>query len=178
MQRRHGAWLGWPGAPDEELAPFEQDGMNLIPIPLSAEEVELYYEGFSNATLWPLYHDVVAPPVFERPMWEAYRAVNQRFARAAAEHAEKGAVVWVQDYQLQLVPAMLREHPGALRLAFFLHSPFPPVELSWRLPWRREFVAGLLGDDLVGLPLPGGPAHFRRRWRRLLGAPYEGREIC
>ncbi|MFG1942785.1 trehalose-6-phosphate synthase [Nonomuraea sp. NPDC048826] len=177
MQRRHGAWLGWPGAPDEELEPFEQDGMNLISIPLSTEEIELYYEGFSNATLWPLYHDVVAPPVFERSMWEAYRAVNERFARAAAEHAEQGAVVWVQDYQLQLVPAMLRELRPDLRIGFFLHIPFPPVELFWQLPWRRELVQGLLGADLVGFQLPGGAANFRRLCRRLLGVPYKGSEI-
>ena len=166
MQRRHGAWLGWHGAADEELEPFEQDGMSLIPVPLSATEVELYYEGFSNATLWPLYHDVVAPPVFERPMWETYRAVNERFANAAAEAAEEGAVVWVQDYQLQLVPAMLRKLRPDLRIGFFLHIPFPPVELFWRLPWRRELEAHQVGA-----------ANFRRLCRRLLGVPYKGNEI-
>ncbi|NUO98717.1 MAG: trehalose-6-phosphate synthase, partial [Nonomuraea sp.] len=144
MQRRHGAWAGWHGAPDEKLEPFEQDGMSLISVPLSAREVELYYEGFSNATLWPLYHDVVAPPVFEREMWDTYREVNERFAAAAAEAAEEGAVVWVQDYQLQLVPAMLRRLRPDLRIGFFLHIPFPPVELFWRLPWRKELVEGLL----------------------------------
>ena len=177
MQRRHGAWLGWLGAPDEELEPFEQDGMSLIPVPLSAEEVELYYEGFSNATLWPLYHDVVAPPIFDRSMWEAYRTVNERFAAAAAEAAEEGAVVWVQDYQLQLVPAMLRALRPDLRIGFFLHIPFPPIELFWRLPWRRELVEGLLGADLVGFQLPGGAANFRRLCRRLLGVSYKGNEI-
>ncbi|MFG2077697.1 trehalose 6-phosphate synthase [Nonomuraea maritima] len=177
MQRRHGAWAGWHGAPDEKLEPFEQDGMNLIPIPLSAREVELYYEGFSNATLWPLYHDVVATPVFDRAMWETYRSVNQRFAEAAADAAEKGAVVWVQDYQLQLVPAMLRRLRPDLRIGFFLHIPFPPTELFWRLPWRRELVEGLLGADLVGFQLPGGASNFRRLCRRLLGLPYKGNEI-
>ncbi|MEV0345611.1 trehalose-6-phosphate synthase [Nonomuraea sp. NPDC050680] len=177
MQRRHGAWLGWHGAADERLEPFDQDGMNLVPVPLSAREVELYYEGFSNATLWPLYHDVVAPPVFERDMWDAYTTVNQRFAEAAAEVAEEGAVVWVQDYQLQLVPAMLRKLRPDLRIGFFLHIPFPPVELFWRLPWRRELVEGLLGADLVGFQLPGGAANFRRLCRRLLGLPYKGNEI-
>ncbi|MEV4106366.1 trehalose-6-phosphate synthase [Nonomuraea sp. NPDC049695] len=177
MQRRHGAWLGWHGAADEKLEPLEQGGMNLIPIPLSADEVELYYEGFSNATLWPLYHDVVAPPVYHRPMWDTYRAVNERFANAAAEVAEKGAVVWVQDYQLQLVPAMLRRLRPDLRIGFFLHIPFPPTELFWRLPWRKELVEGLLGADLVGFQLPGGASNFRRLCRRLLGLPYKGNEI-
>ncbi|KAB8192160.1 trehalose-6-phosphate synthase [Nonomuraea phyllanthi] len=177
MQRRHGAWAGWHGAPNEKLAPFEQDGMNLIPVPLSGREVELYYEGFSNATLWPLYHDVVAPPIFDREMWETYRAVNERFANAAADAAEKGAVVWVQDYQLQLVPAMLRRLRPDLRIGFFLHIPFPPTELFWRLPWRKDLVEGLLGADLVGFQLPGGASNFRRLCRRLLGLPYKGNEI-
>ncbi|QYC43643.1 Trehalose-phosphate synthase [Nonomuraea coxensis DSM 45129] len=177
MQRRHGAWAGWHGAPDEKLEPFEQDGMNLIPVALSAEEVELYYEGFSNATLWPLYHDAVAPPVYHRTMWDAYRLVNERFAAAAAEIAEEGAVVWVQDYQLQLVPSMLRKLRPDLRIGFFLHIPFPPVELFWRLPWRKDLVEGLLGADLVGFQLPGGASNFRRLCRRLLGLPYKGNEI-
>lgn len=177
MQRRHGAWAGWHGAPDEKLEPFEQDGMSLIPVPLSASEVELYYEGFSNATLWPLYHDVVATPVFDRKMWDTYRMVNQRFAEAAAEAADEGAVVWVQDYQLQLVPAMLRRLRPDLRIGFFLHIPFPPTELFWRLPWRKELVEGLLGADLVGFQLPGGASNFRRLCRRLLGLPYKGNEI-
>ncbi|MFI6386254.1 trehalose-6-phosphate synthase [Nonomuraea sp. NPDC050547] len=177
MQRRKGAWLGWHGAADELLEPFENDGMDLIPVPLTSEEVELYYEGFSNSTLWPLYHDVVAPPVFEREMWESYRTVNERFAQAAAEVADQGAVVWVQDYQLQLVPAMLRKMRPDLRIGFFLHIPFPPVELFWRLPWRRELVEGLLGADLVGFQLPGGAANFRMLCRRLLGLPYKSNEI-
>jgi len=177
MQRRDGAWLGWSGAPDEELEPFDQQGMHLIPIPLTAQEVELYYEGFSNATLWPLYHDVVAPPVYERRMWESYQEVNRRFAEAAAAAAEHGAIVWVQDYQLQLVPAMLRKLRPDLRIGFFLHIPFPPDELFWRLPWRKEIVEGLLGADLVGFQRPGGAANFIRLCRRLLGVTYKGSEI-
>ncbi|MFE3452125.1 trehalose-6-phosphate synthase [Nonomuraea sp. NPDC059194] len=177
MQRRQGAWLGWHGAPGEEVEPFEHDGMNLIPVPLSAEEIELYYEGFSNAALWPLYHDVVATPVFERRMWDAYRKVNERFAEAAAEAAAEGAVVWVQDYQLQLVPAMLRKLRPDLRIGFFLHIPFPPVELFWRLPWRTELLEGLLGADLVGFQLPGGASNFIRLCRRLLGLSYKSNEV-
>jgi trehalose 6-phosphate synthase len=177
MQNRHGAWLGWTGAADELLEPFEHDGMDLIPVPLTAEEVELYYEGFSNATLWPLYHDVVAQPLFERAMWETYRSVNERFAEAAARTAERGAVVWVQDYQLQLVPAMLRKMRPDLRIGFFLHIPFPPIELFWRLPWRHELVEGLLGADLVGFQLAGGAANFRQLCKRLLNLNHKSSEI-
>jgi trehalose 6-phosphate synthase len=177
MQRRDGAWLGWTGAAGEELKPFDYDGMHLIPVPLSALEIELYYEGFSNATLWPLYHDVIAPPVYSRVLWDAYRAVNDRFARAAADAAAPGAVVWVQDYQLQLVPAMLRRLRPDLRIGFFLHIPFPPIELFSQLPWRKELVEGLLGADLVGFQRPGAAGNFVRLCRRLLGTTVQRNDI-
>ncbi|MDF5757948.1 trehalose-6-phosphate synthase [Spongiactinospora sp. TRM90649] len=177
MQRRDGAWLGWHGAPDERLDPFDHDGMHLIPVPLSASDIELYYEGFSNATLWPLYHDVVAPPVYSRVLWDAYRAVNERFAQAAADAAAENAVVWVQDYQLQLVPAMLRRLRPDLRIGFFLHIPFPPSELFTQLPWRREILDGLLGADLVGFQRPGGASNFIRLCRRQLGLQHQKHEI-
>ncbi|GIH99622.1 alpha,alpha-trehalose-phosphate synthase (UDP-forming) [Planobispora takensis] len=177
LQRREGAWIGWHGAPDEQLDPFDHDGMHLIPVPLSEREVELYYEGFSNATLWPLYHDVVATPVYSRVLWDAYRLVNQRFAEAAAEAAAPDAVVWVQDYQLQLVPAMLRKLRPDLRIGFFLHIPFPPGELFQQLPWRRELLEGLLGADLVGFQRPGGASNFIRLCRKTLGLSYQKHEI-
>jgi trehalose 6-phosphate synthase len=169
MRRRKGAWLGWTGSPGEDLAPFTEDGMDLVPITLSADEIELYYEGFSNSTLWPLYHDVIAPPVYERRLWDSYVTVNRRFAEAAAQVAGQNAMVWVQDYQLQLVPAMLRELRPDLRIGFFLHIPFPPLELFQQLPWRRQIVEGLLGADLVGFQRPGAAANFLRLARRVPG---------
>ncbi|HEY7483251.1 MAG TPA: trehalose-6-phosphate synthase [Streptosporangiaceae bacterium] len=168
LQRRDGVWLGWHGAADERLEPFEEDGMSLLPVPLSAEEVARYYEGFSNATLWPLYHDVVVRPVYERAFWDAYVQVNERFAEAAATVAAPGAMVWVQDYQLQLVPAMLRRRRPDLRIGFFLHIPFPPYELFQQLPWRRQILEGLLGADLVGFQHPGAVSNFIRLCRRFL----------
>jgi trehalose 6-phosphate synthase len=123
--------------------------------------VEDYYEGFSNATLWPLYHDVVAPPVYHRHWWQAYVRVNQRFAEVVAEVAAPGATVWIQDYQLQLLPAALRALRPDLRIGFFLHIPFPPTELFQQLPWRRQILEGLLGADLVGFHTPGGVRNFR-----------------
>jgi len=169
MRNNDGAWIGWHGAPDETLEPFVDNGLSLIPLPLSEAEVEEYYEGLSNATLWPLYHDAVAPPAYHREWWESYVAVNQRFADRAAEVAEQGAVVWIQDYQLQLVPQMLREQRPDLRIGFFLHIPFPPAELFQRLPWRRQILEGLLGADLVGFQLRGGAQNFLRLVRQHLG---------
>jgi trehalose 6-phosphate synthase len=169
LREREGVWIGWAGDELDDYAPFEADGLSLVPIQISAAEVEEYYEGMSNATLWPLYHDVVAKPEFHREWWDAYVAVNQRFAKAAAAAASPNGVVWVQDYQLQLVPAMLRETRPDLRIGFFLHIPFPPTELFKQLPWRDEILKGLLGADLVGFQRPGGAANFVRLVRIRLG---------
>jgi trehalose 6-phosphate synthase len=169
MHNHHGAWVGWHGAPDEELAGFENDGLQLVPVCLSSNEVAEYYEGFSNATLWPLYHDVIVPPEFHREWWDSYVTINRRFAVQTAKVAAHGAVVWVQDYQLQLVPRMLRELRPDLRIGFFLHIPFPPTELFLQLPWRDQILEGLLGADLVGFQLTGGAQNFVRLVRSRLG---------
>jgi trehalose 6-phosphate synthase len=169
MQRKHGAWVGWDGGPDGPDEPFDQDDMRLVPVPLSADEIEKFYEGFSNATLWPLYHDLVAKPEYHRVWWDAYVTVNRRFAERAAALAAEGAMVWVHDYQLQLVPSMLREKRPDLRIGFFLHIPFPPTELFLQLPWRRQLLQGLLGADLVGFQRPGGAQNFVRLVRQRVG---------
>lgn len=169
MQQHDGAWVGWDGGPDGPADPFRIDGMELVPVPLSSREIEEFYEGFSNGTLWPLYHDVVAKPEFHRIWWDAYVRVNERFASRAAELAAPGGLVWVHDYQLQLVPAMLRELRPDVRIGFFLHIPFPPLELFGQLPWRRDLLEGLLGADLVGFQRPGGAANFVRLVRQRVG---------
>lgn len=169
LRSRKGAWVGWPGIPDVDVDEFDDDGLVLHPVSLSADEVRDYYEGFSNATLWPLYHDVVERPVFDRVWWNSYVKVNQRFAKASAEVAAQGATVWIQDYQLQLVPAMLRELRPDLRIGFFLHIPFPPVELFMQMPWRAAIIRGLTGADLVGFHRPGGAQNFLWLCRQLIG---------
>ena len=169
MRANDGCWIGWPGGTEQDLEPFEADGLDLVPMTMTAEEVEEFYEGFSNATLWPLYHDVVAKPEFHREWWDTYVSVNRRFAERAAEVAAEGATVWVHDYQLQLVPAMLRELRPDLRIGFYLHIPFPPAELFQQLPWRRELLEGLLGADLVGFQLSGAAQNFVRLVRQRVG---------
>jgi trehalose 6-phosphate synthase len=171
LRSQSGAWVGWTGVADVDVEPFVTDGLTLHPVRLAAQEVTEYYEGFSNGTLWPLYHDVVATPEYHRHWWNAYVRVNQRFAEATADSAAHGATVWVQDYQLQLVPKMLRELRPDLTIGFFLHIPFPPVELFMQLPWRTEIVEGLLGADLIGFHLPGGAQNFLYLSRRLAGQP-------
>jgi trehalose 6-phosphate synthase len=176
MQERGGAWVGWTGAPGEAPEPFDAEGMHLVPVPLSAQEITDYYEGFSNATLWPLYHDVIAPPEYHREWWDAYVAVNQRFADATAVQAAPDAQVWVHDYQLQLVPAMLRRQRADLRIGYFHHIPFTPYEIFAQLPWRRQVVEGLLGADLLGFQREQDAGNVLRAARRARGlTPARGR---
>jgi trehalose 6-phosphate synthase len=174
MQAADGAWVGWPGAPGAAPEPFEEGGVCLIPVELSETEVADYYEGFSNATLWPLYHDVIAPPEFHRRWWDTYVEVNERFARTAAAHAAHGATVWVHDYQLQLVPAIMRRERPDLRIGFFNHIPFPGYEIYAQLPWRRQVVEGLAGADLVGFQRPADATNFLRACRRAVGLQTRG----
>ena len=173
MRQKGGAWVGWHGAADETIEGFTHEGYDIVPVPLSSEEYEEYYEGFSNSTLWPLYHDTVAFPEFHREWWATYKVVNRRFAEAAAKVAEEGATVWVQDYQLQLVPQMLREMRPDLKIGFFLHIPFPPIELFAQLPWRNEIAEGLLGADLVGFQTQPGASNFLRLIQTRMGHPID-----
>ncbi len=177
MRASDGAWVGWSGSPGPAPAPFDADGMRLLPVGLSEDEVASYYAGFSNATLWPLYHDVIARPVFHRQWWRAYQQVNARFAETVAAHAAKGATVWVHDYQLQLVPALLRAARPDLRIGFFNHIPFPGFEIFAQLPWRREIVEGLLGADLVGFQRQQDVTNFLRACRRAAGRTTRGASV-
>ena len=174
MRAADGAWIGWTGVADREFDPFEHDGISIIPVPLSSQELVEYYEGFSNDTLWPLYHDVIAPPSFHREWWESYVRVNRRFAEAAARAASDGAVVWVQDYQLQLVPRMLRESRPDLVIGFFNPIPFPAYGIYSQLPWRRQVIDGLLGADVIGFQRAADAGNFSRAVRRLFGYSTRG----
>lgn len=169
MRDTEGAWVGWAGQPNLPLDPFSWDGIHIVPIALSEYETENYYEGFSNETIWPLYHDVIASPTYHRDWWDSYLAVNQRFADATAAIADQGATVWVQDYHLQLVPRMLREARPDLVIGFFNHIPFPAYGLFSQLPWRNQIIDGLLGADVVGFQRVSDAGNFSRAVRRLLG---------
>ncbi len=167
MRAGDGAWVGWAGQPELQVEPFENDGIHIVPVALSAEDIELYYEGFSNDTLWPLYHDVIEAPSYHREWWDSYVSVNQRFADAtAAVTADKG-VVWVQDYQLQLVPRMLRTMRPDLTIGFFNHIPFPPYGIYSQLPWRTQIIDGILGADVIGFQRTADASNFLRAVRRL-----------
>lgn len=170
LVKHSGCWVGWPGIADLPCDPFTTDsGILLHPINLTANEYEDFYEGFSNATLWPLYHDLIMAPQYHRHWWESYREVNLKFANAVAEVAATGGVVWVQDYQLQLVPGILRQLRPDLTIGFFLHIPFPPADLFRQLPWREEIVRGLLGADLLGFQSKAGADNFLALAKQVAG---------
>ncbi len=183
LRRRRGAWIGWPGIPDDaadisvDVEPIVEDDLRLYPVGLTSADVAEYYEGFSNATLWPLYHDVIVKPIYHREWWDAYVRVNRRFADAAIEAAAEGAVVWVHDYQLQLVPALLRELRPDLRIGWFNHIPFPPVELFAQLPWRSQLIEGLMGADYLGFQRSTDAANFVRSARQLAGMATKGEVV-
>ncbi|WP_314422073.1 trehalose-6-phosphate synthase [uncultured Microbacterium sp.] len=177
MRSAHGAWVGWPGQPDVELEPFEINGIDLVPVPLSTDEVADYYEGFANDTIWPLYHDVIAPPQYHREWWDAYVRVNRRFAQAAADVAAQDGTVWVHDYQLQLVPQMIRELRPDVTIGYFHHIPFPAHGLYAQLPWRDQVLTGLLGADVIGFQRAQDATYFLTAVRRRLRHEVRGSAV-
>jgi trehalose 6-phosphate synthase/phosphatase len=161
-----GLWIGWPG----DLSRFSQTqkqelekklaSRRILPVSLSTDEIERYYEGFANRVLWPLFHYQVDRVPVEATGWEAYRAVNEKFAQAIVDAYRPGDSVWIHDYQLMLVPALVRKRLPRARIGFFLHIPFPSSEVFRILPWRREILDGLLGADLIGFHTYSYMRHF------------------
>ncbi|MFA9429457.1 trehalose-6-phosphate synthase [Egicoccus sp. AB-alg2] len=153
IEETGGAWVGWDDA--GESVPRRVDGLpaDLHAVTLTPEEVAGHYHGFSNRTLWPLFHDLVVQPVIDRSWWHTYEDVNRRFADTVAkvvgDHDEP-PVLWVQDYHLLPLPEMLRRVSPASPIGFFLHIPFPPPELVARLPWRDQLLHGMLAADSIG----------------------------
>jgi trehalose 6-phosphate synthase len=177
---RPGAWVGWTGEIDGEsnegVLTRTSDLSNahgladvdLHSVPLSKDEFNHFYERVANGALWPLFHDAIRESTFDAESWSVYRDVNARFARATSIGAAPGATVWIHDYHLLLVPAMLRELRPDLLIGFFLHIPFPPQELFMRMPWRVEILEGMLGADLIGFQRQVGAENFIALTKRLL----------
>jgi len=178
LRESGGAWIGWSGVADDAPEPFVHDGIAQHAVPLSDEEYQAYYLGFCNSSLWPLYHDAIREAEFHPAWWDAYRRVNQRFVEVAAGQHQPGDLIWVHDYQLQLVPAMLRRlHPTA-RIGYFLHIPFPPVEIFARLPWRRQILNGLLGADVVAFQTEQAVGNFLAAAERFTDAVVGRRSLA
>ena len=165
-----GTWIGWAGVGSGPPESFRFNDIDHVAVSVSEVEIDDYYLGFCNGTLWPLFHDAIRTPEYHRRWWNAYRRVNQRYAEAVLEHSRPGGLIWVHDYHLLLLPQMLRELSPEREIRFFLHIPFPPVELYARLPWRRQLLDGILGADVVGFQTERSTANFREAATTFAGA--------
>jgi len=161
-------WVGYAGT--SQPSTLDHDGLRMFVVGLPEADFPGYYEGYANSTIWPLYHDCVSPPAFRRDWWESYVRVNEHFADTAAAQAAGGGTVWVNDYHLQLVPALLRGRRPDLRVGFFLHVPVPEAEVFRRLPQREQILRGICGADLVGVQCASSAQAFLRLARRVLDA--------
>jgi trehalose 6-phosphate synthase/phosphatase len=157
-------WIGWPGLD----VPYERqdevrgqlEALNLIPVFLTTEEINLYYEGFSNEVLWPVFHYMVTYAHYEQSYWAFYQSVNKKFAEVVIDHVVEGDTIWVHDYQLLLLPGLIREKEAHVTIGFFQHIPFPSYEIFRLIPWREEIINGMFGADLIGFHTFDDVRHF------------------
>jgi len=171
----NGAWIGWPGINLGKIKEEKQDvearllAESCRPVFLSQRDIEDYYHGFCNKTIWPLFHYYPVYTIYSKDLWQAYERVNEVFANAVAEIAERGDIIWIHDYQLMLLPKLVRERLPEATIGFFLHIPFPSFEIFRLLPWRRQILNGLLGADIIGFHTYDYAQHFLNSVHRLLG---------
>ena len=184
-------WIGWPGdcfddsATQEHITALLHEQYRCLPVFLSQEDIDGFYYGFSNRALWPLFHYFESYFVYDEEAWESYVKVNRLFCDAIVEHARGDELIWVHDYQLFLLPGMLRQHLPEARIGFFLHIPFPSSELFRILPCREALLRGLLGADLIGFQTFNYMQNFLWSVYRVLGIdaetgflPFGGRQIA
>ena len=171
-----GHWIGWPGVTIDNLKDKDKTEIsrklseeNYLPIFLSRKQVENYYQGFSNKTIWPLFHYFPLRTIYENRFWETYKRVNQIFCDEVMKVAKRGDCIWIQDYHLMLLAQLLRQKLPGLEIGFFLHIPFPSYELFRLLPWRAEILNGLLGADLIGFHTHDYVRHFLSSACRIAG---------
>jgi trehalose 6-phosphate synthase/phosphatase len=189
-ERSGGLWIGWPGAYEALDADGERTlgdqlrALRTVPVEMSAAEVTTFYEKISNGVLWPLFHDRLDQLPLWVEGWDVYDQMNARFADAVAAHYRPGDTVWVHDYQLLRLPALLRDRLPGARIGFFLHIPFPNPEIFFSLPCRKWLVEGMLGADVIGFHTRRYRGHFTAALRRLFGiemsqeaVSYDGRRV-
>lgn len=167
-------WIGWPGvytddAETEKELNLSLENYNFHPVFISEKDVELYYEGYSNSTLWPLFHYFYVYTQHNQDYWAAYKKVNALFLEKVLEVASDNDIIWIQDYHLMLLPMMVREHLSSARIGFFLHIPFPSYELFRTLENREELLMGLMGSDLIGFHTFNYMRHFMSALYRITG---------
>jgi trehalose 6-phosphate synthase/phosphatase len=167
-------WIGWPGLylqEDEEKREVEAvlKKENMAPVYLNKGDIEKFYEGFSNSTLWPLFHYFPKYVEFGEEYWQSYQYVNTVFCETIMRFAEKDDIIWIHDYQLLLLPSMIREKLPEATIGFFQHIPFPSYEIFRILPWREELLKGMLGADLLGFHTYDDVRHFLSSVSRIIG---------
>jgi trehalose 6-phosphate synthase/phosphatase len=181
LQERGGGWIAWGETEVETLPrlsyPPDQPAFEVERLPLSEREVRNYYYGFANRILWPLCHYFNEQMDIKHAYWSDYCQVNRRFAAASIERYQPGTAIWVHDYHLMLVPAMLREELPGARIGFFFHIPWPAPEEWAILPWAREMVEGLLGADVVGFHTERYCRNFLAAAEELTGARVDGNTV-
>jgi len=167
-------WLGWPGTiltkeKNKDLVTESLQNENMAPVFLTEEDLHNFYEGFSNSTLWPLFHYFTQYVEYNPTFWESYVEVNKKYCDAVLEYADESDIIWVHDYQLLLLPQMIREKLPNATIGFFNHIPFPSFEIFRSLPWRKELLNGMLGADLIGFHTYDDMRHFLSAVSRITG---------
>lgn len=168
-------WLGWPGLATDKKNTFKDEIKDTLqkdsmyPVFLTGQEIEDFYEGFCNETIWPNFHYFNQYIIYDDDMWKAYQKVNRKFAKALEKVAEPDDTIWIHDYQLLLLPAMIRSIFPKIGIGFFLHIPFPSYESFRLLPWRRELLMGMIGADFLGFHTYDDMRHFLSSVSRLAG---------
>ncbi|MEH6535740.1 MAG: bifunctional alpha,alpha-trehalose-phosphate synthase (UDP-forming)/trehalose-phosphatase [Psychroserpens sp.] len=183
-QEGNSLWIGWSGLTDEELNDKQRQQVKTLvkkekcaTVSLTEDDLENFYYGFSNRTLWPLFHYFMEYTEFENKHWESYKAVNQKFADVVLEHIEDGDTVWVHDYQLLLLPKLIKDKKPNTTIGFFLHIPYPSYEIFRTFPWREELLHGMLGADLIGFHTYDYERHFLSSVKRILRLDVNFNEI-
>ena len=182
FERYESQWIGWPGAlveGAEQQAVVTRDlaAQKLVPVFLSEEEIEKYYEGFCNETIWPLFHYFPTYSGFSADFFNTYTEVNRRFSDAILAIAKDDDIIWIHDYQLMLVPQMIREALPDVTIGFFLHIPFPAFPVFTALPWRKEILEGLMGANVIGFQTYDDVHHFTDAANRILDINFVGNEV-
>lgn len=177
-------WIGWSGLTEEEIPENLKEAVikkareeACIAVNFTADEIEGFYYGFSNRGIWPLFHYFMEFAEWDTNHWETYQNVNRKYALAILEHYQEGDVIWVHDYQLLLVPNMIREQQPNAIIGFFNHIPFPSYEVFRTMPWRDEILKGMLGADLIGFHTYDYERHFLSSVRRILRLQVEFNKI-
>jgi len=167
-------WIGWPGLEvtdehDEDTITQKLKSISLLPVFLTQQEISEYYEGFSNEVLWPVFHYYASTYAsYKQSNWDFYKQVNQKFCDAILEITRAGDTIWIHDYQLLLLPALVRQAMPDVSIGFFLHIPFPSHEMFRLIPWRSELLEGMLGADLLGFHTFDDVRHFLSTVTRIL----------